>query len=89
MDSSIHVMARNAIKAAIRAKHRDLVSWRKVGVFYGVNQTTCYRSGMEEDYEPKDELIREKLGFPPLNQIEKIEITFANGRIVKVEVPRD
>jgi len=82
MDASFHVTDRNAIKEEIARQHGALGSWRAVGEFYGVNPTTAWRVANDPEYEPKDDEIRARLGFPPLNQVERVEIHFVDGRVL-------
>ena len=49
----------------LKSQHATGMSYSKIATFYGVSKAMAWRVA-NEGYEPVDDVIREKLGFPQI-----------------------
>ena len=49
----------------LKSQHATGMSYNEIAIFYGVSKAMAWRV-VNEGYEPVDETLREKLGFPQI-----------------------
>lgn len=64
----------------LKAQHATGMSYKEIAEFYGVSKAMAWRVACE-GYEPVDDTIREKLGFPQI--IKQVVYRNASGRFRK------
>jgi len=65
MTSNTSFTACKAIQERLKEDYRVLHSWIAIGRKYNVSPAMAWRIA-NEGYEPKDDVIRDKLGFPQI-----------------------
>ena len=61
--STLRIDEIGTLISILRNKHRDGRPWQSIADDYGVQKVVPYRI-VEDNYEPKDNVIRRKLGLP-------------------------
>ena len=69
-----YILTRNIIQKRLISDYRHYHSWEAVGLLYGVAGSLVYKIVVQE-YEPKDPVLRQKLGYPIFTKVELITST--------------
>jgi hypothetical protein len=65
------VTVRNNVQKRLIWDYRHIHSWSGVGAVYGVSGALAFQVAMN-GYEPKNPILRQKLGFPIFTKVELI-----------------
>ena len=55
------------LQEKLAEQYKEMGSWDKVGTYYGVHRIVVWRI-VNDDYEPKSNEVRRKLGLPEIIQ---------------------